>query len=85
MYLRSLPEVVFKRMQSRNRPEERTVKLDYLENLHDYHERWLIEKIHNNLPCPLLVIDVNEELSHDQLKDIYKNYENKILGKIPVT
>ncbi|NP_001156207.1 thymidine kinase-like isoform X1 [Acyrthosiphon pisum] len=83
VYLRSLPDIVHTRMQRRNRPEERTVKLDYLIDLHEYYEKWLMEKFFN-LPCSLLVIDVNKDLSDNQLVDIYKTYENRILGKIPV-
>jgi len=70
-------------MQRRNRPEERTIKLDYLIDLHEYYEKWLMEK-YFNLPCSLLVIDVNKDLSDNQLIDIYKTYGNRILGKIPV-
>ncbi|XP_015366700.1 PREDICTED: deoxynucleoside kinase-like [Diuraphis noxia] len=83
VYLRSLPDIVYTRMQRRNRPEERTVKLDYLVDLHEYYEKWLMEKYYK-LPCSLLVIDVNKDLSENQLVDIYKTYEDKILGKIPV-
>ncbi|KAL4149338.1 hypothetical protein QTP88_003303 [Uroleucon formosanum] len=83
VYLRSLPDIVYTRMQRRNRPEERTIKLDYLVDLHEYYEKWLMEK-YFNLPCSLLVIDVNKDLSDNQLVDIYKTYENRILGKVPV-
>lgn len=84
VYLRSLPEIVFKRMQRRNRPEERTMKLEYLVNLHDYYENWLMKKNNSNISCPLLVIDVSKDLSDNQLIDVYKTFEDKILGKTPV-
>lgn len=84
VYLRSSPEIVFKRMQRRNRPEERTVKLEYLVDLHDYYENWLMKKNNSNICCPLLVIDVGKDLSENQLMDIFKTYEDKIVGKIPV-
>lgn len=83
VYLRTLPEVVYKRMQRRNRPEERTVELEYLVDLHEYHEKWLMEKKFN-ISCSLLVIDVNTDLSDNQLVDLYKTYEKNILGKLPV-
>ncbi|KAL5232802.1 hypothetical protein ACI65C_000212 [Semiaphis heraclei] len=83
VYLRSLPDIVYTRMQRRNRPEERTVKLNYLVDLHEYYEKWLMEKYYN-IPCSLLVIDVNKDLSDNELVDIYKTYEDRILGKIPV-
>lgn len=82
MYLRSSPEVVFRRMQRRNRPEERRMKLQYLVDLHEYYENWLIKK--NNCNLPLLVIDVGKDLSETELLETYRTYENKILGKQPV-
>jgi len=83
VYLRSLPNIVYTRMQRRNRPEERTIKLDYLVDLHEYYEKWLIKKYYD-LPCSLLVIDVDKDLSENQLIDLYKTYEDRILGKMPV-
>lgn len=71
-------------MQRRNRPEERTVKLEYLEDLHEYYEKWLMKENNSNLPYPLLVIDVSKDLSDNQLMDLYKTYEDQILGKIPI-
>lgn len=75
--------MVFKRMQRRNRPEERSMKLDYLVNLHNYYENWLM-KNNENLPCSLLVIDVSKDLLDNQLINVYKSYQDKILGKVPV-
>lgn len=83
VYLRSSPEVVFKRMQRRNRPEERSMKLQYLVDLHEYYENWLMKK-NNNGNLPLLVIDVSKDLSEIQLLDIYRTYEEIILGKQPI-
>ena len=42
IYLRASPETCFERMNSRNRSEESGVSLEYLEQLHDNHERWLM-------------------------------------------
>lgn len=84
MYLQSSPEIVFKRMQRRNRPEERTIKLEYLVNLHEYYENWLFKKNNFNQTIPLIVINVSKDLSDNELVDIYKTYEDKILGKVPI-
>ncbi|XP_050533310.1 deoxynucleoside kinase-like [Daktulosphaira vitifoliae] len=84
VYLRSLPDTVFKRMQRRNRPEERSVKKSYLEKLHVYYEKWLMKDNLCNFPYSLLVIDVNKDLSDENLIKIYKNYEDQILGKTPI-
>jgi len=71
-------------MQRRNRPEERSMKIDYLINVHKYYENWLMEKNDHNPSCPLLVIDVSKDLSDNQLIDLYKSYEDTILGKVPI-
>lgn len=42
VYLRTTPEVVYERMKARGRSEETSVSLDYLKQLHDLHEDWLI-------------------------------------------
>lgn len=42
IYLRASPETCFARMNSRNRSEESGVSLEYLEQLHGNHERWLM-------------------------------------------
>lgn len=79
-----MPEIVFKRMQRRNRPEECIIQVEYLVDLHKYYENWLMKNNNFKIPCPLLVIDVNNDLSENQLMDIYASYEDKILGKVPV-
>lgn len=79
-----MPDAVYKRMQKRNRPEERTIPLEYLKDLHNYYEKWLTEKTNYNLSCPILVIDVCDDLSDSQRMNIYKSFEDTILGKIPV-
>ena len=44
IYLRTSPEVCYKRLQNRNRSEESEVPLEYLKKLHDKHEQWLVRK-----------------------------------------
>ena len=41
IYLRALPETCNARMALRNRSEETGIRMDYLEKLHEKHERWL--------------------------------------------
>lgn len=62
VYLRSSPEVVYNRMVQRNRPEESTVSLDYLTDLHKQYEKWLMECDPNTLPAPVVVLDVDKDL-----------------------
>ena len=41
VYLRTTPCVVAERVKRRDRSEERSVDLSYLENLHNLHESWV--------------------------------------------
>jgi len=44
IYLRTSPETCYKRLKKRCRKEEIDISLDYLQALHNKHEKWLIEK-----------------------------------------
>ena len=44
IYMQTTPKVCFERMQKRNRSEEKTVPLSYLQSLHEKHEKWLCQK-----------------------------------------
>ena len=44
VYLRTLPEVSFERVQTRARQGE-TIPLEYLQKCHNYHEAWLSDAI----------------------------------------
>lgn len=79
VYLRSTPEVVHERMQIRNRPEESRIPLDYLRKVHEYYEKWLVSRDPSTLPAPVLVIDVNKDLS--TVKTMYKLIEQYIFGQ----
>ena len=42
IYLQNPPEVCYSRIQSRNRKGEENIPIEYLEDCHNYHEKWLI-------------------------------------------
>nr|ACO15692.1 Deoxynucleoside kinase [Caligus clemensi] len=63
VYLRTTPEVAHARLCKRARSEEKTVPLDYLQDLHDSYEDWLMRKVYGQPPAPVLVIDANQSLS----------------------
>lgn len=42
LYLQCSPEVCFQRMKTRNRKEENNVPLEYLTQIHERHEEWLL-------------------------------------------
>jgi deoxynucleoside kinase len=66
IYLRTTPDIVFERMQSRGRSEESTVPLQYLTELHETYEDWLIrrkiEEEDSTVPrkYKVIVIDANK-------------------------
>lgn len=64
IYLQTDPEVCYDRLVKRNRSEEQSVSLDYLQKLHDKHEQWLINKheVADYLAdIPVLVLQCNKE------------------------
>lgn len=78
VYLRTTPEVAHGRVKLRARDEESCVPIQYLSDLHDLHERWLI---HGEFyrPAPVHVIDAN--LGLDKIIDEYQRSEPSILRK----
>ncbi|NBQ17356.1 deoxynucleoside kinase [bacterium] len=79
IYLQAAPEVCLKRMSKRNRSGEDTVPLEYLQQIHNQHEQFLVHKtsVAKNLQnVPVLVLDVSEEFAHNQV--ILQNLINQI-------
>ncbi|CAG0897294.1 unnamed protein product [Darwinula stevensoni] len=76
VYLQTSPEVVYTRLQSRSRPEERDIPMEYLVDVHKTHEDWLVMRSHGTIPCPVIVLDaskpVNELVNSEypKIKDI---------------
>lgn len=63
IYLKTSPEVAFSRMQNRGRHEEDSVPLEYLSNLHEAYEDWLVRKtvqMNEKREIKVIVIDANQ-------------------------
>lgn len=59
IYLRTTPQTAYERMQKRNRPEEKNIKLEYIELLNQLYDDWLIGAKFN-WPCQILIINANQ-------------------------
>ena len=97
IYLRTTPEKALERMKERNRGEEAGVPLDYLKELHNLHEDWLVHKKHP-VPAPVLVINADmvrhqflilvrfwwmHAQGMEEMEEEYRRHEPKVFGVIP--
>jgi deoxyadenosine/deoxycytidine kinase len=80
IYLRTDPAICYERLVKRNRHEEFGVTRTYLQQIHDKHEAWLVQK-ENLIPyiqdVPVLILDCNDEFEKDPLN--LQNHTNRIL------
>jgi deoxyadenosine/deoxycytidine kinase len=71
IYVRADPEIAYQRIKKRNRTAEATISFDYVKQIHDYHERFLIHKV-DILPSlknvPVLILDCNEDFEESTQK-----------------
>lgn len=79
VYLRTDPETVYERIKKRNRHEEHTIPLQYLRDLHDLHEDWLVRGTKFTPQAPVTIIDANCDLEDLSLE--YMKHEEEILQK----
>jgi len=75
VYLKTSPQVAYERLKKRNRGEEHLISLDYVKDLHNLHEEWLL----NNrfpVPAPVHIIDAVKE--HSELDSDFNALQNII-------
>lgn len=56
IYLRTTPQVLYDRIQSRNRPGEQNISIEYLQQLNTLYDNWLL----NEREIKVYIIDANE-------------------------
>lgn len=79
IYLRTTPELVYKRIQQRGRPSEKTISLDYVKAIHERHEEFLIKKenlIDGLYSVPVLILDGDSDFETDPV------VQNKMIEEI---
>lgn len=72
IYLRTTPNDSFKRIQIRNRPEEKSISYEYLQTIHNYHDKWLVDGNNANI-CYLNGTDDflnNKDIKNNIIKSI---------------
>ena len=74
IYLRCNPEIALERIKKRGRVEEKDITLEYLTELHKYHEDWLNDNNYKN--SNIIIIDCNKDFENDKV------YQNQILATI---
>jgi len=94
IYLKTTPEICFKRLTKRNRSEEAGVPLSYLQELHRRHEDWLIgqkELTPFLATVPVLTIDCtqefesNERVQEEQMNAIQDFIDTKVMVQTPAS
>jgi deoxyadenosine/deoxycytidine kinase len=79
IYLKTDPEIAYERILNRDRQEENRIPLQYLKDLHELHEDWLVRGNKFTPKAPVKVIDANGDLN--QLKPKFHALEEYILER----
>lgn len=69
IYLKTSPEVCLSRLKQRDRSEESSIPLAYLQSLHNRHEDWLVKKSENLAylqDVPVLILNCDRDFEHDK-------------------
>jgi deoxyguanosine kinase len=83
VYLQVSPQICLERLRKRNRSEEVGVSIDYLQQLHQKHENWLVHKKDIadyilNIPVLTLNCDLDFENNQNRKKELLTTVDNFI-------
>lgn len=67
-------------MLARNRAEEKSVPLQYLQQLHELHEDWLYYKTLHTCPAPVIILNADKD--KNVIQEEYEKCEPHILQNI---
>jgi len=70
IYLRTSPQIAMARTQGRGRLEEENLNLDFFTKIHNWHEKWLIQKIWGTAAAPNVVVLSGDKNYQDMLQEI---------------
>ena len=89
IYLRASPDTCHRRMLMRKRPEEQSVTIDYLRDLHEKHEQWLFpssSKLGGNLSLsqPSQLIEPIPETLRDRVFYLEGDHVHSSLQKVGI-
>ncbi|UXI22369.1 cubilin-like [Sarcoptes scabiei] len=76
IYLRTDPDIVYRRIQERGRPEESKITLEYLRSLNELHDDWLVRK---KFPVPVPVVTIDANIPLEKIMPIYQEKTGGIL------
>lgn len=62
LYLRTQPETCYRRIVQRCRPEEQNITMDYITDLHNLHENWLMNDACSAYRPPVMVLNGDDSL-----------------------
>lgn len=79
IYLRTTPEVAYERLKARARSEEKIVSLEYLQDLHNLHEKWIQQGAEVLGGGKVLVIDADKDI--ESVPQLYSQHEESIFDE----
>ncbi|XP_050427070.1 deoxynucleoside kinase-like [Adelges cooleyi] len=72
IYLRTEPEVAYKRIKTRGRSEEKAIPFEHIKHLHELHEKWLnVERTKVPNATPVVVVDANQNMEYVEKESKY--------------